>query len=85
MSLAHFDLETILDRSVKQKGTMTIDRERGLVTIRPLRSRRAYVVPLNDVATMVVQKAIRQEVAEQQRLKPRKVRVRRGLFAMRGP
>lgn len=79
MSQAHFDLETILDRSTKQKGTMTIDRHSGLVTIRPLHSRRAYVVPLNDVATMVVQRAIKQEVAENSR-KPRRKLANRGLL-----
>lgn len=80
MSEAHFDVETIMDRSTKQRGTVSINRDNGLVTVRPLHSRRAYVVPLNDVVTMVVQKAIRQEVAENRR--PRKKLANRGLLGL---
>ena len=82
MSESHFEVETVLDRAFKQKGTITINRDNGLVTIRPLHSRRVYVVPLNDVATMVVQRAIKQEVRENR--KPRKTKVSRGILSHRG-
>jgi hypothetical protein len=82
VSEAHFEVETVLDRSFKQKGTVTINRDSGLVTIRPFRSHKAYVVPLNDVATMIVQRAIIQEVRENR--KPRKVKASRGLLSTKG-
>lgn len=82
MSEAHFEVETVMDRSTPQKGTVTIDRDNGLITIRPLRSRKVYTVTLNEAITMLVQRAIKQEVAENR--KPRKRLVSRGLLSVKG-
>lgn len=73
MSQAHFDIETIIDRSFKQKGTVTIDRETGMVTIRALNNRRVYEMPLEQVVTLVVQKISRQQAAENQPARRRKL------------
>jgi len=82
MSESHFMVETVMDRATKQKGKVTINRANGLVTVRPLRSRRAFVLPLNELVTIAVQRSIMQEVAENR--KPRKRLVKRGLISL-GP
>ena len=43
-------------------GTMTIDRVRGVVSVRPKHRRREYRLPLAFVAEMVVSKVIKQEI-----------------------
>lgn len=80
MSEAHFDVETTFDRVFPQKGSVTINRDNGLVTVRPLHSRKVWVVPLAEIVTIIVQRAIKQEIMENK--KPRKVRARRGVLAM---
>lgn len=50
-------------------GTVEIDREAGLFTVRPLRRRKTYVLPLGAVATMVCQAIVRREVAEKRAAK----------------
>ena len=45
-----------------QPGTVTIDRDAGLFTVRPCRRRREYVLPLDTVADMMVQRIIKAEV-----------------------
>lgn len=45
-------------------GTVEIDREAGLFTVRPLRRRKTYTLPLATVATMVCQAIVRREVME---------------------
>ncbi len=59
-----------------QEGTVTIDRRLGLFIVRPARRRRVYELPLADVATMVVWKVIRAELAD--RRADRKARRRAG-------
>jgi hypothetical protein len=44
------------------EATVTIDRESGVVSVRPLRRRRAYIMPLSDVAAWIVRTTIRQEL-----------------------
>lgn len=56
-----------LDMSTPQAGTVTIDRAAGLFSVRPLRRRREYVVPLAAVAEMVVSRIIKAEVADRKR------------------
>lgn len=43
-------------------GTMTVDRERGLVAVRPHGRRREYRLPLAFVAEMVIAKVVKQEL-----------------------
>ena len=54
MSTAKFRVRGQLDGAGGPKdGTVEINRETGVLTVRPLHSRTAYEVPLNDVATWV--------------------------------
>lgn len=46
-----------------QQATVTIDRGVNLFSVRPLRRRRTYTVPLADVAERVVFEIIKAEVA----------------------
>lgn len=52
-----------------QVGTVTIDREAGLFSVRPLRRRREYVLPLSVVATMVCERIVRAELREKRAAK----------------
>jgi hypothetical protein len=56
------------------EGTVTIDRETDLVSVRPLRRRRVYELPLAWVANAVLSKVVKVELAEKRRLKPRRKR-----------
>ena len=73
MSQAHFDIDTIIDRSFKQKGTVTIDRDTGIVTVRPKNSQRTYEMPLEQLVTLMVQKISRQQAAESQPTRRRRL------------
>lgn len=53
-----------LDQARPQEGTIVINRAAGLFSVRPLRRRREYTVPLAAVAEMVVTRIIRAEVAD---------------------
>jgi hypothetical protein len=66
---AHFRICARLDESRVQLGTVSIDRERGLFTVRPLRRRRTYTLPLDAVASMVVGRVLRAEVLEARKKK----------------
>ncbi len=44
------------------EGTVTLDRGAGLFTVRPLRSRKVYTLPLDRVAEMVVQRVIKADL-----------------------
>lgn len=50
--------------SQAQQGTVTIDRQQGLFSVRPLRRRRIYALPLAFVARMVCRHVIQLELAE---------------------
>ncbi len=43
----------------EQRGTVVIERDTGLITVRPLGKRRTYTLPLGDVATMICERVIR--------------------------
>lgn len=47
-----------------QVATVEIDRISGIVSVRPLRRRRTYSLPLADVAAWICQATIRAEVRE---------------------
>lgn len=61
---AHFRVSAQLDKGRAQAGTVTIDRGSALFSVRPLRSRRAYTLPLGVVASIVVAKLLKAELAE---------------------
>lgn len=46
------------------RGTVTVDRSRGLFCVRPLRRRREYVLPLGTVAALVVWRLVGLETRE---------------------
>lgn len=71
---ARFRIVACLDLARPQAGTVTIDRARGLFSVRPLRRHREYVLPLADVAAMVVSRIIKNEVAEARVTKKRRAR-----------
>lgn len=59
MSVAKFTVNAQLDSAGgKKKGTVSIDRETGIVTVRPLRSHAVYTAKLDDLADMIVKKAL---------------------------
>lgn len=47
-----------------QTASVEIDRASGIVSVRPLRRRRTYSLPLAAVATWICQAIIRAEVRE---------------------
>lgn len=61
---ARFTVRTKMDRSFPQEGTVIIDRAAGLISVRPARRRRLYTLPLDKVATWIVQSILRAEAAE---------------------
>jgi hypothetical protein len=48
--------------SHESEGTVTVDRDHNLFSVRPLHGRRVYELPLNKVAEMVVRDIIMSEV-----------------------
>lgn len=52
-----------------QTATVEIDRASGIVSVRPLRRRRAYSLPLAAVAAWICQVIIRGEVRERRAAK----------------
>lgn len=51
------------------EGTVLIDRESGIIEVRPLRRRRTYAMNLSDVASWICHRVIVSELAEKKRLK----------------
>lgn len=74
MSKSRFKLEGRFDQA--PGVTITIDRGANLFSVRPLRRKREYVLPLRDVAEMVFFRIVKAEAAE--KLAAKKAR-RRGL------
>lgn len=58
-----------LDTARPQAGTVTIDRDAALFSVRPLHRRRVYELPLATVAAMVAHAVIKQEVAQARAVK----------------
>lgn len=79
MKAAHFRVVGLLDMASRPSvGTVTIDRARGLFSVRPLRRRRAYELPLYRVAEMVVRGIIVAEAREKRAELAAKKKARRG-------
>lgn len=65
MSIARFKVFGRLDGAGGARaGTVVIDRESGLLHVRPFRGRRVYTMPLSMVADMVCQRILMNEVAD---------------------
>ena len=69
MSVARARVAGRFDAGRLQEATVTVDRRRLLFSVRPLRRRRAYELPLALVAEMVCLRVIRFELARAAALK----------------
>lgn len=59
MSVAKFTVNATLDSAGgKKKGIVAIDRDTNVVSVRPLRSRSVYNAKLDDLADLVVKRAL---------------------------
>ena len=67
---SHFRVQGRFDRA--REATVTVDREHGLVTVRPLHSRRVYQLPLSWAAEAVFQHIVRFELARKRLLSAKK-------------
>ncbi len=70
MSVASFKICTKLSMASRpSRGTVTIDRKSNLFSVRELRRRKTFTVPLDDVASMVVRGLILTELRQKQAAK----------------
>lgn len=77
MSVARFKVVARLDMASRETaGTVTIDRSAGVFSVRPLRKRRGYMLPLTEVASMVCRAIIAAEARQQRAEKKAKRRAR---------
>jgi len=80
MGKAHFPLMTVLDHCKAEKGTLTIDRGTGIVTIRPYRRRRTYELTVDAAATILVRACCQLEARNNQKRRRRRS-IKRGKLA----
>jgi hypothetical protein len=59
-----------------QVATVEIDRVSGIVSVRPLRRRRTYSLPLASVAAWICQSIIHAELRERRHARPAQRRTR---------
>ena len=72
---ARFKVRAQLDSAGgKKNGTVLIDRETGIITVRPERSRTAYQARLDNIADFIVKTALMAGTAA--RFSPKKARRR---------
>jgi hypothetical protein len=77
MSVARFPVYSQLDSAGgSQKGTVEIDRETKMVTVRPHKKHRVYTMPLDMVATMICQRIILNELHDEKKAKKAAKRTR---------
>ena len=69
---ARFRVLGRLDGTRVQEGTVSITRDSGLISVRPLGRRREYVLPLSTVAEMIVARVVRAEVEERRNARRRR-------------
>lgn len=75
---ARFKTLAKADRVKSEPCTVLIDRGRGVVSVRPLRRRRMFTLPLATVAEMIVARVVKAE-ALAARTEKSKRQVKRGL------
>lgn len=63
MRRAHFKTEGHFNG--RGKARIIIDREHGVLHVRPYRERRLYSLPLSTVAELIVVKVVKRELEEQ--------------------
>jgi len=76
---ARFKTLAKADRTRPEACTVLIDRARGLVSVRPLRRRRLYTLPLATVAEMIVARVVKAEVFAARIEKAKRQPVKRGM------
>ena len=54
-----------------REATVSIERDRGLVAVRPLRRRQEFVLPLSWVAEAIIWKCVRADAAQKRRTRAR--------------
>lgn len=62
---ARFRVVGRFDRVGVQEATVLVDRAAGLFTVRPLRRRKTYTLPLSTIAEIVVARITKAEVARE--------------------
>lgn len=66
----HVDVVARLDMASRmQRGRLTIDRDHGVVMVRPHRRRRVYTMGLDAMASIIVARVIAAELAEKRAAK----------------
>lgn len=81
MSKAKFEVMAPFDSQKLTRGTITIDRENGVVSVRVHRRHKEYTTTLADIAAKLYRESVMKEVQEG-RKKPRKRLVKRGLLSL---
>lgn len=71
MAIARFKTIGQFDQSYVQNGTVEIDRNANLISVRPKGRRRTYTLPLSAVAEIICWRVIRAELLEKKREKAR--------------
>ena len=70
MKLAHVRVVgRFIMASRPEVATVTIDRDNGLFSVRPLHKRRVFTLPLATVSEIVVQRILKVEAVEKRRSK----------------
>jgi hypothetical protein len=67
VSIARFRVHGRFNRATS--ATVTINRDTGLITVRPLRKRRSYELPLSWAAEAVMWQVLKAEAAEKRAAK----------------
>lgn len=76
---ARFRVLAKLDQAARfTYGTVSIDRETGVVEIRPLRRRKVYTTTLAALAQLAVERAVLAELREKRKAREEARRARRG-------
>lgn len=60
----------VVDRGRACAGTLTVDQGRQLATFRPYRSRTVYTIRLDMLATLLVVRAVKMDLASRGKLVP---------------
>lgn len=77
MSIARFKTIGQFDQSYVQAGTVEIDRNANLISVRPKGRRRTYTLPLSTVAEIICWRVIRAELLQKRREKTERKKLRK--------
>lgn len=77
MSIARFKTIGLFDHSYVQQGTVEIDRNANIISVRPKGRRRTYTLPLSTVAEIIVWKVIKAELLQKKREKAKRRKKRK--------